>query len=336
MYSSVRAPRRRERHAERVELLFQPADADAELDASAREAVERRELLGEDERVALRQDQDPGREADARRRGRDVREPDERVGDGNVLAARHLSGRASTGTPTGSPSARRRARRSTATRSRAPRRAARARRRSRVRRTARRCRTSNRTSCPSLLTCREERTVHRPPITIRRCESGSWGRRAPRAVVWRLGSPASVTKCCSARGPSTRRAPRSTELEKEWGDRVAGRLIACDNAWACDAPVVILAVHADGGDPDRAGARRAAARQDRRLDGEQPREARQRVQRGAAAARLGRGRDPGAAVAVARLYRVPPRARGGVRRRSTTRWRATSWCSATTTKRSRP
>ena len=27
------------------------------------------------------------------------------------------------------------------------------------------------------------------------------------------------------------------ELEKEWGDRVAGRLIACDNAWACDAPV---------------------------------------------------------------------------------------------------
>src|SRR5436190_8287774 len=35
------------------------------------------------------------------------------------------------------------------------------------------------------------------------------------------------------------------ELEKEWADRVAGRLIACDNAWACDAPVVILAVHAD-------------------------------------------------------------------------------------------
>src|SRR6478672_4687957 len=39
------------------------------------------------------------------------------------------------------------------------------------------------------------------------------------------------------------------ELEREWGDRVAGRLIACDNAWACDAPVVILAVHADSAIP---------------------------------------------------------------------------------------
>jgi NADPH-dependent F420 reductase len=39
------------------------------------------------------------------------------------------------------------------------------------------------------------------------------------------------------------------ELEKRWGDRVAGRLIACDNAWACDAPVVILAVHADSAIP---------------------------------------------------------------------------------------
>jgi NADPH-dependent F420 reductase len=39
------------------------------------------------------------------------------------------------------------------------------------------------------------------------------------------------------------------ELEKEWGDRVAGRLIACDNAWACDAPVVILAVHAESAIP---------------------------------------------------------------------------------------
>ncbi len=39
------------------------------------------------------------------------------------------------------------------------------------------------------------------------------------------------------------------ELEKEWGDRVSGRLIACDNAWACDAPVVILAVHAESAIP---------------------------------------------------------------------------------------
>src|SRR5438874_4760176 len=39
------------------------------------------------------------------------------------------------------------------------------------------------------------------------------------------------------------------ELDREWADRVAGRLIACDNAWACDAPVVILAVHAESAIP---------------------------------------------------------------------------------------
>jgi hypothetical protein len=34
------------------------------------------------------------------------------------------------------------------------------------------------------------------------------------------------------------------ELQNQWGDRVDG-LFPCDNAWACDAPVVVLAVHAD-------------------------------------------------------------------------------------------
>ena len=34
------------------------------------------------------------------------------------------------------------------------------------------------------------------------------------------------------------------ELQAKWGDKVNG-LIPCDNAWACDAPVVILAVNAD-------------------------------------------------------------------------------------------
>ncbi len=34
------------------------------------------------------------------------------------------------------------------------------------------------------------------------------------------------------------------ELQVKWGERVGG-LIPCDNAWACDAPVVILAVMAD-------------------------------------------------------------------------------------------
>ncbi len=35
-----------------------------------------------------------------------------------------------------------------------------------------------------------------------------------------------------------------SELQQRWGDKVAG-LVPCDNAWACDAPVVVLAVHAE-------------------------------------------------------------------------------------------
>lgn len=46
------------------------------------------------------------------------------------------------------------------------------------------------------------------------------------------------------------------ELRSAWGDRVSG-LVPCDNAWACDAPVVILAVHADSA---LATARQHAAR----------------------------------------------------------------------------
>ncbi len=34
------------------------------------------------------------------------------------------------------------------------------------------------------------------------------------------------------------------DLRATWGDLVSD-LVPCDNAWACDAPVVILAVHAD-------------------------------------------------------------------------------------------
>ena len=45
MYSSVRVPALLERDAERVELFFEPADTDAELDAPADQPVERRELL---------------------------------------------------------------------------------------------------------------------------------------------------------------------------------------------------------------------------------------------------------------------------------------------------
>ena len=38
------------------------------------------------------------------------------------------------------------------------------------------------------------------------------------------------------------------ELREKWGDRVAG-LLPCDNTGACDAPVVVLAVHADSAIP---------------------------------------------------------------------------------------
>ena len=50
----------------------------------------------------------------------------------------------------------------------------------------------------------------------------SWGRPGPRAAGSRPGWRVSDTRCCSARGRSTRRGPSVTELEKEWGDRVAG------------------------------------------------------------------------------------------------------------------
>ena len=127
-----------------------------------------------------------------------------------------------------------------------------------------------------------------------------------------------------------------TELEKEWGDRVAGPPDRVRQR------VGVRRAHRDPRgagrrcDPDRAGARGAAAGQDRRVDGEQPREARQRVQRGAAAARVGRRGDPGAALALAGRA---PRSTSCPRpssRSSTTRWRATSSCSATTTKPSAP
>ena len=122
-----------------------------------------------------------------------------------------------------------------------------------------------------------------------------------------------ATRCCTARGRSTRRSRASRELNEQWGDRVAN-LHPCDNAWACDAPVVILAVNADSAIP-------TVHEHAERLQGKivvsmanNLVKQRQRVQRGAAAARFGGRRDPGAAVALARVHRVPPRSRGRVRR----------------------
>ena len=77
---------------------------------------------------------------------------------------------------------------------------------------------------------------------------GFWGRRVRRE---RAGGAARERRARGAvRVAGGRQGEQSVdELEKEWGDRVAGRLIPCDNAWACDAPVVILAVHADSAIP---------------------------------------------------------------------------------------
>ena len=54
-----------ERHIERGEFLREPADADADIEASAGDHIHIRRLLGEIDRVALRQNGDAGGEAQA-------------------------------------------------------------------------------------------------------------------------------------------------------------------------------------------------------------------------------------------------------------------------------
>src|SRR4051794_6158038 len=82
------------RDAEGVELLAEPADADADLDPPAREAVERGQLLGQHDRVALGEDEDASRQADPARGRGDVGQPDERIGDRRRGDGRHLAVRA--------------------------------------------------------------------------------------------------------------------------------------------------------------------------------------------------------------------------------------------------
>ena len=80
-----------ERDAERVELFAQPAGTHAEVDPATRQVIERRDGLGRDDGVALRHDQDPGAEPDGRGGGGGEGEPDQRVGQIEVLgAAGHL------------------------------------------------------------------------------------------------------------------------------------------------------------------------------------------------------------------------------------------------------
>ncbi len=73
-----------ERDAERLELLRQPAGADAELEAAAARDVDRGGLLGEFDGVAQRQHEHGGAELDAPVSRRRQREGDERVEVGRL------------------------------------------------------------------------------------------------------------------------------------------------------------------------------------------------------------------------------------------------------------
>src|SRR5438105_2066035 len=78
-----------ERHADGVELLAQPAHADTQHHPAPREQVEGGQLLGEDDGVALREDQDAGGELQGGRDRADPRQPHQWIGDVDVLAAGH-------------------------------------------------------------------------------------------------------------------------------------------------------------------------------------------------------------------------------------------------------
>ena len=79
-------------NTECAELLFEPAHPDAESGAPAAETIERRHLLCEDKRVALREDEDAGSEADLGRRRPGKSQPNQGIRGGKVLSATcHLS-----------------------------------------------------------------------------------------------------------------------------------------------------------------------------------------------------------------------------------------------------
>ena len=96
----MRWPRRAQGDVERVELLLEPADADAEVDPPAREPVERRHLLGHVDRVALGQEQHGGAQTHAAGAGGQVGQGDQgleqaaagRGGDAPVLGVGVVAG----------------------------------------------------------------------------------------------------------------------------------------------------------------------------------------------------------------------------------------------------
>ena len=79
------------RHAEGVELLLHPADAEPQLDASAGEAIERRQFLGQHHGIALGDDEDAGAETQRRCRRGGERQPDQWVGDRRLRFRRDLA-----------------------------------------------------------------------------------------------------------------------------------------------------------------------------------------------------------------------------------------------------
>src|SRR5580704_8199829 len=77
--------------ADRLELLLHPAAADAEQHPALREQIDRRELLGEVQRMALRKYYDTGRELDLAADRGGIGERDQRIGNRDVIATRHLA-----------------------------------------------------------------------------------------------------------------------------------------------------------------------------------------------------------------------------------------------------
>ena len=170
----------------------------------------------------------PVAEANARGRGRDVREPDQRVGDRDVLAAGHLAvGRVRVrrlvsrrhddvldGPQRLEPELLRESREAD--------------RDSRIRERPGIRERQSRTSCETLRHVGAAIGADGPSgpsraRLFRRCASGSWGRRARPVAASRPGSRVSATRCCSVPERSRRPSGASTSSRSEWGDRVAGR-----------------------------------------------------------------------------------------------------------------
>ena len=89
----VRRPAPRlERCVDGSELLFHPADADAQQHATAGHVIQGRDLFGRHHRIALRHDQDAGAEINLLGPRRDITHPDEWVRQRDIVfAARHLA-----------------------------------------------------------------------------------------------------------------------------------------------------------------------------------------------------------------------------------------------------